>query len=631
MVCPGWSVRSRHGGTHESAGARGRLRGLNFNWSKRAGRRSGRCLPVLAVVIALLPDALLALSEFNLKLEGQGGEALADDLRDVSLLKAATDEGTTDPREIVALGQNEYLNLLEALYAKGYYSAVISVRLDGREAARIPVGDEPPAMSGAAVTVQTGPRFLFGRTVIAPVRDAGAVPETFRTGEPALASVVRSTAKSVVSDWEDAGHAKADIAAQDIVARHSEARLDAEIAVDPGPRLRFGAATVGGESRVRPSRIRKIAGLPEGQVFSPAEVARAERRLRRTGTFRSAVIEEAETPNADGTLDFNIAVTDRKPRRISFGAELSNRDGVTLSGFWLHRNILGGAETLRIDGEIAQIGTDGDDIDYRFSTRFEKPAAFGPDTLAFAQVELSYEGEPSYVEERAGLSAGLTHEFSPELEGGLGLALAYARVEDAGGKDEFLIFSMPLSLTWDQREDRINPEDGIYLELGAEPLYEIENSQFGAQLTMDARGYRRVGRSILAARLQLGALVGPEADEIPPDYLFFSGGSGTVRGQPYKSLGVDDGGVTRGGRSFVALSAELRVPVTDRIGVVGFADAGFVSPESDFGGDGAWHSGAGLGVRYATPIGPIRLDVAAPLSGDTGDGVQVYVGIGQSF
>ena len=148
---------------------------------------------------------------------------------------------------------------------------------------------------------------------------------------------------------------------------------------------------------------------------------------------------------------------------------------------------------------------------------------------------------------------------------------------------------------------------------------------------MDARGYRRVGRSILAARLQLGTLVGPEADEIPPDYLFFSGGSGTVRGQPYKSLGVDDGGVTRGGRSFAALSAELRVPVTDQIGVVGFADAGFVSPESGFGGDGSWHSGAGLGLRYATPIGPIRLDLGAPLSGETGNGVQLYVGIGQSF
>ena len=114
-------------------------------------------------------------------------------------------------------------------------------------------------------------------------------------------------------------------------------------------------------------------------------------------------------------------VSDRKPRRVGFGAELSNRDGVTLSGFWLHRNILGGAEKLRVDGEIAQIGTDGDEIDYRFSTRFEKPAAFGPDTLAFAQVELSYEDEPSYLEKRARLSAGLTHEFSPELTGGLGL------------------------------------------------------------------------------------------------------------------------------------------------------------------------------------------------------------------
>ena len=122
----------------------------------------------------------------------------------------------------------------------------------------------------------------------------------------------------------------------------------------------------------------------------------------------------------------------------------------------------------------------------------------------------------------------------------------------------------------------------------------------------------------------------------PRDFLFYSGGGGTVRGQPYQSLGVDYPEIYAekiGGMAFGALSGEVRARVTEKIGVVGFLDLGYVGA-MDFGGDyGNWHGGAGLGVRYATGFGPIRFDVAAPIEGsvDTGEGVQFYIGIGQAF
>jgi len=105
-----------------------------------------------------------------------------------------------------------------------------------------------------------------------------------------------------------------------------------------------------------------------------------------------------------------------------------------------------------------------------------------------------------------------------------------------------------------------------------------------------------------------------------------------VRGQAYQSLGVPVGTDMAGGRSFLGLSAEVRVGVTDSIGIVGFADAGYIGEEEFYDGSGIWHSGAGLGLRYNTAIGPVRLDVAVPTSGpDTDEKFQVYIGIGQSF
>ena len=99
-----------------------------------------------------------------------------------------------------------------------------------------------------------------------------------------------------------------------------------------------------------------------------------------------------------------------------------------------------------------------------------------------------------------------------------------------------------------------------------------------------------------------------------------------------QSLTVDLGnGDETGGRSFLGLSGELRQDIGESWGVVAFADAGYISAEATPGSGGEWQSGAGLGVRYQTGIGPIRLDVATPTGGDTGSGVQIYIGIGQAF
>ena len=102
-----------------------------------------------------------------------------------------------------------------------------------------------------------------------------------------------------------------------------------------------------------------------------------------------------------------------------------------------------------------------------------------------------------------------------------------------------------------------------------------------------------------------------------------------MRGQPYQSLGVQNGARRTGGTTFIGLAGEMRADLRGNFGAVAFYDAGFVGAESFK--DGAWHSGAGLGLRYETGIGPIRLDVAAPVEGTTGDGPQVYIGIGQAF
>ena len=155
---------------------------------------------------------------------------------------------------------------------------------------------------------------------------------------------------------------------------------------------------------------------------------------------------------------------------------------------------------------------------------------------------------------------------------------------------------------------------------------------------LDGRAYVGFGeddRTRWPARVQIGKPVRRRHHRHlgPDERLFFSGGGATVRGQEYRSLGAVQMGQPSGGRGFLGLSGEVRHDIGDtNFGIVGFADAGYVS-EGAFGeGDADWHAGAGVGVRYTTPFGPIRVDLATPVRGDdVGEEVFLYIGIGQAF
>lgn len=591
-----------------------------------------------AVLLVNTAGSAFAWESLDFRLAGAGDEELLSTVRGAALLTDLEARDEDAAPDVISAAQGDYARVVEALYAQGYYAPVVSILIDGREAATISPLSAPEAINRVEVIVEPGQPFRFGRAEIGPLAHGYDRPEGFRSGQPALATTVRDAAQSAVDGWRLEGHAKARIAGQSITARHREALLDVDVDVDQGPKLTFGDVIVESDSAVKPARIRQIAGIPRGETYSSEDVENAAERLRKTGTFRSVQLTEADRINADASMDILIDVVDRKPRRIGGGAELSSSEGVHLSAFWLHRNFLGGAERFRIDGEVRQLGGAEMRPDYTLSARIERPAVYGADTLGFGQVAFEYLDDPDHIERNFFVSVGASREFSDQLTGELAVSYLRSRVTDlylpGDPTRDLNVLSLPGKLTLDRRDSPLDATEGFYLDVGVEPFVLLGSSEPGALLSLDTRGYRAFGAEegvVLAGRLQLGSLSGVAAEDAPPGHLFYSGGGGTVRGHPFESLDVDYGGNRLGGRSFAALSTELRVDVTDNIGVVAFADAGYVGAESFFDGTGEWHAGAGLGARYATPVGPIRVDVAGPISGRTGDGVQLYIGIGQAF
>jgi len=556
-------------------------------------------------------------------------------LRGASVVLQTADNPEATSQDLVAAARADYARMISALYELGHYGGVVNVLVDGREAANISPISVPGVVQRITVKVDPGPVFLLSTAYVGPLAPGTELPEEFAVGQRAFSSGIGDAATAGVDGWRDVGHAKANIARQSVTADHRNSTLAADIRLDPGPRLSFGALNITKEGKVKPRRIREIAGLPSGEVFSPEEVEDAAVRLRRTGAFRSVVLSEADTIGPGNTLDINATLVDSKPRRVGVGIELFSLEGLALSGFWMHRNLLGGAERLRIDAEISGIGGNSGGEDYRLAARFDRPATFTPDTALFLEASIEEQNDPDFRERTARVGSGLSHIFSDTLTGEVGVAYQYSDIDDAFGSRQLEHLLLPARLTYDTRDDTLNATRGLYLDLDATPFAGLGNSGSGGRLYLDARTYRSFGPEddlVFAARAQLGSVIGPGLNKVPPDMLFFSGGAGTVRGQPYQSLAVElPGNLRVGGRSFVGLSGELRKSLFGPWAVVGFADTGFVGKDSWGTGNGDWHSGGGFGVRYDTGFGPIRVDVATPIGDDAGKDFELYIGIGQAF
>lgn len=594
--------------------------------------RTASCSAALTCVLFAAGTA----AAFETSLTAPGApEDLQSRLSGASAVMGAENRGLTTPHELLAAAQSDYSTMVQVLYDEGYFSPVVNIRMNGLEAATIPPLDVPTTVSTIEVTVTVGPQFKFGTAEIAPVAPDTDIPATYATGEVATTGAIRDAANAGVTGWRAVGYPKAAVGDQNISANHVQARIDSQVALNPGPKLRFGNLRLEGETEVREKSIRDIAGFPTGEVYDPDDLQKVGTRLRRTGTFSSVSIREDDVPNPDGTLDFTATMEDNLPRRFSFGGELSSSDGLDLSFTWIHRNVMKRAARLRFEASVRNIGGT-EDIDGRIGVRLEQPDALGPDDSMFYVAEFERLNRTHYSVTRGLVGLGVRRTFSDDLYGELSLLYNYSKADDAFGSDrKFQYLYLPVRFEWDKRDDKINAQRGYFLDATVMPFAGLSGTDSGVQIKADGRTYFPLGdRIVLAGRLQIGSILGASQEDVTPELLFFSGGAGSVRGQPYESLGISvpPNGDTAGGRSYVAASLEMRGKITDKLSLVGFYDIGAVDADSFVSSNSVTHAGAGLGVRYDLGgFGPLRLDLAYPVDGSTGDGLQFYIGIGQAF
>lgn len=567
-------------------------------------------------------------------------------VRGASALVAKADQPPVGTPGLLARIRGDMRAILAALYRQGRYGGTIKVSVGGRPLAAVQVSDPLPPDVPVGVVVDPGPAFTFGSITIQGAPDFAnpknrrlATPEDqgLVSGAPAKSGIILLAESSLVEGWRNIGHPKAAIGRRDVVADHRELTLDITLAVVPGPMARFGSVSVSGTDRMDPEFVARQTNIKAGAEFDPEDLEDARERLRRLEVFRSVTIAEAEAVGSDGFLPIAVSVQERKRRVFGGGILYSSIDGVDVETYWAHRNLFGRAEQLRLEASVGgYLGQSSSDPDYRLAAIYKKPGLFTPSTDLTLLLAGARESTDTFKQDTFTASGVLGHQFSRNLRGSAGLLFEQGVSRDAFGDLHFTILAVPASLEFDNRDSTAEPTEGFRAMVFAEPFTNFQANSSALYTRGTFSTYFSPGKAnrfILAGRLTAGTVQGSPLPVIPAGRRFLAGGGGSVRGYGYKTIGiVGPGGETTGGRSLLGGSAELRVRVGDKFGLVPFVDAAQVFAGDPAYADSGVKVGVGAGFRYYTPLGPFRVDVATPLDpGPDDPDWALYVGLGQAF
>ncbi len=512
-----------------------------------------------------------------------------------------------------------------------------------------PSGSDPTIVRVATVP---GPVYTFSDiSITAPADAAGPADPArivtrllpIRVGDAVDAARVQSAQDALPLRLADAGYPFARIAPPDIVVDHASRDATLTQSIDLGRRGVFGTITIDDAVKgMDESHVSLLSRFKPGDRYSNAGREDLRRALIQTGLFGAVAIKPvAGGVRADGSETVNLDITGEAapPRTIAVSGGFSTGQGIRAEGSWTHRNLFPpeGAFTARaVAAEREQVA----------QVELRKRNFGQRDRQLLVTGGLTASQQFAFAAETIGVSAALAREsniiWQKDWTWSLGAQALVTSQRDRSVRGDprrtFTVIALPASLTWDQSDDLLNPSRGFRLTTRISPEFTLRNrSNFNyLKAQFEATAYQPLGdQFVMAGRFHIGSIVGANRGVIAPDRRFYAGGGGSVRGYVFQGVGPRNAdNVPTGGNSLTELAVEGRYRFQafgQDLGVVAFVDAGEVSTGISPAFD-RLSLGAGIGARFYTGFGPVRVDIATPINPQRGDPRLVfYVSIGQAF
>ncbi|WP_374471410.1 autotransporter assembly complex family protein [Phenylobacterium sp.] len=527
---------------------------------------------------------------------------------------------------------------IAVLRSEGYYAYAVEPD----------VGEADPPM--ALVRVTPGPRFRIAEPRIdwvgsPPEPQAGQAASAaleLQPGQPGRAADVVGAEGRAVAAIQQRGYADVRAESREVIVDHADQTVRPTFRIAAGDIVRLDGVKLITDGRTDPDWVSRLAPWREGEAYDPDDVGELERRLLDAGVYDSVTVALAPAAEAtpEGYRPVVVSVAERTRRTLEIGASYATEEGAGVEARWTRYNWLGRADTLSVLGRVSE-------LDSRIAPTLSLPHWRRPQQTLTTGAAAYRVRTDAYDETGVGVRADVTRRFGRTtslVQGSyvtLGASVDVSRTEELRtetlnplGRD-LVTASVLGDFSLDRSDDPLDPRRGWRVNVRAEPTVIVGETNL-PYLRLQTQGSVYVpfeeGRTVAAGRLRLGSIVNGQIPQLPASRRFYAGGGGSVRGFGYQDVGprLSDG-TPQGGAALFEASLELRRRFTPRWEFAAFVDAGsVVSEQTPAFQDLA--IGAGIGVRYHLNFGPVRVDVATPVSARRGGApFQIYVSIGQSF
>jgi translocation and assembly module TamA len=632
---------------------------------------------------------------YKVELAPTGDGAMDGMLRATSDLVSLRSSAPVSPYGLIARARGDVDRLKTVLESYGYYQAKVTMKIDGLALNDPGLAEELAALpkkrdARVQVSFALGPLYHLRGVAI-----DGELPPTaqgllgLKSGAPAVAAEVLGAGARLLAALEEQGYAFAKVDPPVAYEDQIDPLLDVSFHVEVGQRVNIGEIHVQGLKRVHEKVLRRRLLLHTGELFKLSAVEHARTDLLNLGVFAAINVQVGSAVDDTGGVPITFKIRERLRHTFGINAAYSSDLGGSGGVTWSDRNVFGDAEQLTISASLTGAGgssTTG--LGYNTSIKYILPD-FGhrDQSLQFAVGALRQDLE-AYDQTAVTTGVTLTRKLNRRWTASVGVTATEERINQivcaaeqpvgyvpnstsnpcipsplctsatgAPGTTSctpyadrnlfyYTLLALPLTLSYDSTDlasPLDDPTHGIRGSVTLQPTRSLGHSDADFLIaTVKVAGYFDLdhllatdpGRSVLAARALAGTAEGASVLSLPPDQRFYGGGSGSIRGYPYQAVGPYFPGTNYpiGATAISAGSLEYRQRFGQNLGAAFFVDGGQVGNKFSLNPTNLF-VGVGGGVRYYTPIGPIRLDVAVPLKRyDTDPSpFQIYIGLGQAY
>jgi translocation and assembly module TamA len=574
-----------------------------------------------------------ALHSYEVRFEGIGNPETLELIREVSQLEKLKD---TPPPTLMGLkrrAQGDMLHVIQVFhtFARYHASADFSIEENGNL---------------VLVKVNPGPVYPLAIFRIC-YRQNGEENEnlphcpislqdlSIQIGEPATPERILDAEDLLLDHLNLQGYAFAKILKRDVFADQENQNVIVLVDVETGPLTYFGRIKITGLERVHENFIFKKLKWDEGDLYQPSSIEKTQEALDLTGLFRSVNITQSEDPVNGDLLELELNFIEAKQRTIGYGINYNTQLGPGVSAEWEDRNVFGEGQKLSFRTDLWW--------DWQFGTAtYLIPDYKRQNQNLIWQLNYEQGHRRAYSERAISLSAIIERRFNKELSFSYGAMYKHLLSEHSERNGTFNLFKVPLQFKWSTVDNILDPTEGASFHLSCIPSWQFLSPQFAYSInTLTSTFYKPLTEDknhVFAAKFMFGSIIGAGKHDIPPPERFYAGSQNTIRGYRYLTVSPlewrqDHDYKPIGGRSMFIYSLELRSRITKNFGLVGFWDIGNVYSNAFPDFKQRLLQSTGLGIRYYTPVGPLRLDIAVPLNRrkHIDNSVEIYFSIGQSF